>query len=176
MHAFNDWYYSWAPSISYMAAMNPWFLSALRVGVYPLIGALYASYFAYMIVFPLSSEAGAIAAGMVAASLIGLMYVTPVAYVSLRLIRRRLQFSLGKVHLLPVSGWVAVSTLMVGAAYASGSAWLMALATASLTLSTLTAASAVGAMALTSIHPPLANLHTMVFAVKRVIQPVRQVG
>ncbi len=174
MQTFNGWYYGWVSSVSYAAAANPWFLDMLRVGVYPLMGILYASYFTYAAVSPFSTEAGAIAAGVVAASLIGLVYVAPVAYVSLRLIRRRMRFfTPKKAYLFPASGWVGASALTIGVAYVSGSAWLMSLATANLTLSLLSVASVLGAAALTHIQLPLANLRGTLLVARRTIQLVR---
>lgn len=172
MQTFNAWYYGWAPSITYAAARNGGLLDVLRVGVYPLMGILYAAYFSYAIVSPISPEAGALAAGVVAATLIGLVYVAPVAYVSLRLVRRRTKF-LAKVNLLPASGWVAGSALMVSAAYLSGSAFLMGLGTASLTLSMLSVGSLLGARAFTALQFPIVNLHTKTFLVKRMAHPLR---
>ena len=174
MQTFNAWYYSWAPSLTYAATKNGLFLDVLRVGVYPLIGILYAAYFSYAVVSPISAEAGALAAGVVAASLIGLVYVAPVAYVSLRLVRRRTKFLIpAKAQLLPASGWVAASASMISAAYLSGASLLMSLGTASLTLSMLSVGSLLGARALTSIQLPAANLHAKTFAVKRMTRPLR---
>lgn len=174
MQTFNAWYYGWAPSLTYAAARNGLFLDVLRVGVYPLIGILYAAYFSYAVVSPMSAEAGALAAGVVAASLIGLVYVAPVAYVSLRLARRRTKFlTPAKAHLLPASGWIAASVLMIGAAYVSGSALLMGLGTASLTISMLSVGSLLGALAFTSVQFPVVNLHARVFAVRRMARPLR---
>jgi hypothetical protein len=172
MQAFNGWYYSWAPSVTYTAATQPIVLSALRAGVYPLIGILYAAYFSYAAVSPLSAEAGSLTAGVVAASLIGLVYVAPVAYVSLRLIRRMKLLKVGKAHLLPTGGWAVASTVMVGAAYLSGSAWLMGLGTASLTLSMLSIGGFISALALNSIQLPTANFHAMVYAFRRMSRPL----
>ena len=173
MQTFNGWYYSWAPSVTYAAARNGWFLDVLRVGVYPLIGILYAAYFSYAVVSPISAEAGALAAGVVAASLIGLVYVAPVAYVSLRLVRRRTKFlTPARTYLLPASGGVAASALMIGAAYLSGSALLMGLGTASMTLSMLSVGSLLGARALTSVQFPVVNLHAKVFAMRRMARPL----
>ncbi|MGD0688931.1 MAG: hypothetical protein ABSA50_04085 [Candidatus Bathyarchaeia archaeon] len=173
MQTFNGWYYSWAPSVTYAAAKNSLFLDVLRVGVYPLIGILYAAYFSYAVVSPISAEAGVLAAGVVAASLIGLVYIAPVAYVSLRLVRRRTKFlTLAKAHLLPAYGWVAASALMIGFAYVSGSALLMGLGTASLTLSMLSVGSFLGALALTSAQFPVVNLHAKAFAVRRMARPL----
>ncbi len=174
MQTFNGWYYSWAPSVTYFAATNPWFLDVLRVGVYPLMGILYASYYSYALLAPMSPEAGALAAGIVAASLIGLVYVAPLGYVSSRLIRRRIRsFRLQKVHLFPASGWVAASAFMIGAAYLSGSALFMGLATASLTLSMLSLGSILGAVGLSHVQLPFANMRAMTFAVRRLIPPLR---
>jgi hypothetical protein len=168
MAAFNAWYYSWAPSVSYAAAANPWFFQALRLSVYPLIGILYASYLSYQVVSPLSAEAGAIAAGMVAASLIGLVYVAPVAYLSLRLIRRRVRFpTLARLRFLPSAVWMAASALMIGVAYVSGSAWLMGLGTASLTLSMLSAGSILGTKAWTYVQLPFTGLQAVSFVARR---------
>jgi len=173
MQTFNAWYYGWAPSVTYAASRNGWFLDVLRVGVYPLIGILYAAYFSYAIVSPISAEAAALTAGVVAASLIGLVYVAPVAYVCLRLVRRRTKFLIpAKAHVLPASGWVAASALMISAAYLSGSALLMGLGTASLTLSMLSVGSLLGALAFTSVQFPAVNLHAMVFAVRRMARPL----
>jgi hypothetical protein len=170
MQTFNGWYYSWAPSVTYAASGNPWFLDALRVGVYPLIGILYASYFSYAAVSPFSAEAGALAAGIVAASLIGLVYVAPVAYVTSRLARQRLRFSLSKLNLSPAALWVTASAIMTCAAYTSGGAWLMGVATANLTLSMLSVAAVLGARAYASIQLPFTNMYGMVFAAKRIIR------
>ena len=167
MQAFNGWYYSWAPSVSYEAASNPPLLALLRVGVYPLIGILYASYFSYVLVSPFGVEAGALAAGVVAASLIGLVYVAPVAYVTARLIQRRLRFQAKGIYLLPAAEWISVSAVMLAAAYLAGSAWLMALGTANLTLSMLATGSLLGARAWAFVQLPLANLHGIMFAAKR---------
>jgi hypothetical protein len=172
MQAFNTWYYGWAPSLTYAAVTQPVVLSLLRAGVYPLIAILYAAYFSYAAVAPLSAEAGALTAGVVAASLIGLVYVAPVAYVSMRLVRRMKFLRVGKAHLLPASGWVGASALMVGAAYLSGSAWLMGLGTASLTLSMLSIGGFLSALALNSIQIPVPNLHAMVFAFRRNARPL----
>ena len=173
MQTFNAWYYGWAPSVTYAAAKNGWLLDALRVGVYPLIGILYAAYFSYAVVAPISAEAAALTAGVVAASLIGLVYVAPVAYVCLRLVRRRTKFLTPmKTYLLPASGWLAASASIISAAYLSGAALLMGLGTASMTLSMLSVGSLLGARALASIQIPIVNLHGKVFAVRRMARPL----
>lgn len=166
MLTFNTWYYDWAPSLSYSAANNPWIFKAVQIGVYPLIGILYASYYSYALAAPFSTEAGAITAGIVAASLLGAVYVAPVAYVTLRLIRRRLPIS--KQTVGPSAAWFMASALICVAAYATGSGQLLAVATSSMVLSMLSLGSLIGTRALAYVQMPFANYANMAVAFRRV--------
>ncbi len=115
---FNSWYYSWAPWLTYTATTNPWVFKVVRVGVYPLIGILYAAYDAYNAIAPVNVEAGAITAGIIAASLMGVVYVAPIAFIATRIIRRhsrirlawRMSVTSTAWFLVSVAGCVAVST------------------------------------------------------------------
>lgn len=139
-----------------------------------MIGILYASYYSYALVSPLSAEAGAILAGVVAASLIGLVYVAPVAYLGARLLRRRIQFSnLRRVHRFFAAGWLAASVLIISSAYLSGYAWLMGLGTASLTLSMLSLSGILGARVLASVQMPIANQYAFTFISRRMARMLR---
>ncbi len=151
---FNAWYYSWAPSATYSAATNPYAYTAIQTTVIPLLGILYASYYTYGFIAPISTEAAAITAGLVAASLIGLVYVAPVAYITTRLIKRR---NLTHLTLTPSTLWLTASTIMIVAAYATGSLNLLAFATTNLILSTLSLATLTGTRALTYIQLPTVN-------------------
>jgi hypothetical protein len=152
---FNAWYYSWAPSATYSAATNPYAYTAIQTTVVPLLGILYASYYTYGFVAPFSSEAAAITSGLVAASLIGLVYVAPIAYVATRLLRRRV--SLTRLTLAPSTLWLTTSTLLTLTAYATGSLNLLAFATTNLILSTLSLATLTGTRALAYIQLPFVN-------------------
>jgi hypothetical protein len=152
---FNAWYYTWAPSATYSAATNPYAYTAIQTTVIPLLGILYASYYTYGFVAPFSSEAAAITAGLVAASLIGLVYVAPIAYVATRLLRRHV--SLTRLTLTPSTLWLTTSTLLTLTAYATGSLNLLALATTNLILSTLSLATLTGTRALAYIQLPTLN-------------------
>jgi hypothetical protein len=165
MLTFNNWYYSWAPSLSYAAADNPWVFRAVQAGVYPLVGILYASYYSYSLVAPLNPEAGAITAGLVAASLIGAVYVAPVAYITTRLLRRRLRIS--KLTAGPSAAWFTASALTLIAAYAASSGQLLALATSSIVLSTLSLGSLLGTRALAYIQIPSADFANTAMAFRR---------
>ena len=163
---FNSWYYSWAPSLSYSAASNPVIFRAVQLGVYPLLGILYAASYSYRLVAPFSTEAGAITAGIVAASLIGAVYVAPVAYVTMRLIRRRLHIS--SQIATPSVLWFVASVLISVAGYASNSGQILAFATSSMALSMLSLGGLAGTKALTYAQVPFAGVANSVLAFRRI--------
>jgi hypothetical protein len=167
MLTFNNWYYYWAPSLSHSAATNPWVFKAVQFGVYPLIGILYASYYSYALIAPLSPEAGALTAGIVAASLIGAIFVAPIAYVTLRVIRRHRRLHISKQTAGPSLAWFTASMLMCVAAYATSSGQLLALGTSSMVFSMLSLGSLIGTRALAYVQLPFANYASRVFAFKR---------
>ena len=108
-----------------------------RYALYPLIGVLYASYYSYLLVSPLNNEVAAITAGMVAACMIGLVYVA----VPLSLVRLLLRRKPGASMLLKISHlivWSAISGVIVGITYFSRSEMGLGMATVSLIISALT--------------------------------------
>ena len=167
MLTFNTWYYSWAPSLSYSAATNPWTFKAVQVGVYPLIGIFYASYYSYALIAPISAEAGAIIAGIVTASLMGAVYLAPVAYLGSRLIRRHGRLLISKQIAFSSIAWFAASVVLCVIAYATGSGQLLAVGTSSMALSMLSLGSQIGTRALTYIQLPSANIANTVLAFRR---------
>ncbi|HXX73329.1 MAG TPA: hypothetical protein VEI80_06495 [Candidatus Acidoferrales bacterium] len=154
---FNAWYYSWAPALAYSAATNPFVYRIVQAGVVPLIGILYASYYSYTLVAPLSPEAGAITAGVVAASLIGLAYVAPLTYLTSRLLRRRVRLNLSSRSLAPTTVWLTISVFVMVAAYAGSSTAALAFGTVNLVLAALSAGSLAGTKVLSMISLPSAN-------------------
>jgi uncharacterized membrane protein len=166
MGTFNSWYYSWAPSVTYSAATNPWVFRAVQASVIPLLGILYTSYYSYTLIAPFNPEAGAIMAGIVTASLIGTVYVAPLAYVCTRILRRG-TLRLSKRTLGPSAVWFLASTMICAAAYATGSISLLAAATSSLVLSTLSLGSLLGARAFAYIQLPFVNPARTALLIKR---------
>ncbi|MGA2971428.1 MAG: CFI-box-CTERM domain-containing protein [Candidatus Bathyarchaeia archaeon] len=159
MPIFNGWYYSWAPGLAYAATTNAWVGDLVRIGVYPLIGILYASFGTYELLQPVNTEAGALMAGVVAASLLGLVYVAPVAYLGVKVLRvNRKLVQLGRSHVKLFGLWTGMSLPLLAAAYLSGSGALMSIATANLTLSTLSLGCALGVIGLRSVQMPLSNV------------------
>jgi hypothetical protein len=166
MATFNSWYYSWAPAVTYSVATNPVAYRAVQITVAPLIGILYASYYAYALTAPLNAEVGAIMAGVVAASLIGLVYLAPVAYITTRMIRRR-RFIITKLSFGPSAAWFTASIALCALAYVTASSSILAIGTSSIVLSTLSLASLIGARAFTYIQIPITNYANMALLVKR---------
>jgi len=167
MTTFNAWYYSWAPSVAYSAATSPWVFKTVQVGVVPLLGILYASYYSYNLIAPFNAEAGAITAGIVAASLIGMAYLAPVAYIARRIIRRHSQLTISKLTAGPSAVWFAASIALCVAGYVTASGGLLAVATSSIVLSTLSLGGLVGARALAYVQLPFANAATMSLLFRR---------
>jgi hypothetical protein len=164
---FNTWYYSWAPAVAYSAATSPYAYTAVQATVIPLLGILYASYYSYGFVAPLSSEAAAITAGLVAASLIGLIYFAPIAYVASRIIRRHSHITITRWTLGPSAAWFAVSIIMALAGYATGSVNLLAFATSSLVLSTLSLATLTSTRLMMYVQLPSVNPANMALLLRR---------
>jgi hypothetical protein len=164
---FNAWYYSWAPAVAYSAATSPWVYRAVQVGVVPLLGVLYASYYSYTLVAPYSTEAAALTAGVVAASLIGLAFVAPVTYLTSRLIRRRIRLNLSTRTLTPTTLWLTTSLITLAAAYPTNSSLALAFGTVNIILSALSAGSLVGLRALSYIQLPFVNPASMALLMRR---------
>ena len=157
LSAFNAWYYSWAPAVTYSAATNPFAYRTVQVIVVPLLGVLYASYYSYQLVAPFSPEAAALTAGVVAASLIGLAYVAPIGYLASRLLRRHIRFNLSTRTIMPTAVWFTASILTLLAAYATSSGTALALGTVNIVLSALAAGGLIGTRALAQIQLPFTN-------------------
>ena len=122
-----------------------------RYSLYPLIGALYASYYSYVLVSPFSAEIAAVTSGLVAAGLIGVAYLALPLYLAKRILKRKTLSSswLKATHLLACS---SISGLAVGISYYAGIEVALGIATASLILSTLMLGAILGSMGLAHIE------------------------
>ncbi len=141
----------------------------MRVTVVPLLGILYASYITYYAVSFLNPEIAAISAGIVAASLIGLVYVAPMAYVSLRLLRIRGR--LGKLRNLNsrmMLTWLGGNLVLLIAALISGSGGMIGFAAASTVLASLSLGAVAGVRGIARIQLPVTRIVLAVFALKDV--------
>jgi hypothetical protein len=90
MRVFNAFYYSFSPAVAAVIQQKPFLSQVTRVLLYPLVVALrLASTIFYALGF--TPEFAVVISGIFAATLIGLLYVTPTAVVKIiiKQVRRR---------------------------------------------------------------------------------------
>jgi peptide/nickel transport system substrate-binding protein len=141
MNVFNAWYYSFSPQVADYEREQPWLQQGVRVAIYPLLGILQAAEKAYTVV---PGEYGSLAAGLVASSLIGAVYFSPVA-ISIKQVRKnRLNYRIAIAI-------IAALLISVAAALAANNDLALMVATAMLVLSTLSFAAIYSAKAIWKI-------------------------
>jgi tetratricopeptide (TPR) repeat protein len=91
MFAFETWYYSFSPNVASYINHNSWTRLPMQVLLTPLLSILSVSKYGYA-VFSFNTELGVIAAGLIASSLIGLVYGFPLV-LSAQVVVRRFQRS-----------------------------------------------------------------------------------
>jgi hypothetical protein len=121
-----------------------------RYALYPLIGILYASYNTYLLISPINNDIAALAAGLVAAGMLGFVYIA----IPMQLIRRflRRKASVSMVRLYRLAACSVISGLLVGMGYLFGGESALGITTVSLILSTLSLGAALGNFALSHLH------------------------
>jgi peptide/nickel transport system substrate-binding protein len=87
MNTFNSIYYSFSPQVADYEREQPWLQAVVKTALYPLFGILIAAERAHAAV---GGEAGAIAAGATASTLIGVVYLVPAGYVASRKVSSKL--------------------------------------------------------------------------------------
>jgi hypothetical protein len=127
MNVFNAWYYSFSPQVADYERQQPWLQQSVRVAIYPLLGILQTAESAYAIV---PGEYGSIAAGLVASSLIGAVYFSPIVLSIKQVRRNRLDYRLAIVI-------IGASLVSVAVAIIVNSVPALMATTALLVLSTL---------------------------------------
>ena len=139
MNVFNAWYYSFSPQVADYEREQPWLQQTVRIGIYPLLGILQTAEKAYAI---LPGEFGSMSAGLVASSLIGAVYFSPVALSIKQVRRNRLDYRIAILIIAAVSvsvivallagnsealmattALLVVSTVGISAVYASKAIW-----------------------------------------------------
>jgi hypothetical protein len=113
MSAFNTIYYSFSPQVADYEREQPWLQQVVRVAIYPLLGILTVSEKAY---FAGEGEYGAVLAGLAASSMIGAVYLAPLAF-SVRQVReRKLNYRILALAVAVVSAALVLSILAGNAA------------------------------------------------------------
>jgi len=150
MILFNSWYYSFSPTLATHLQTHPTQRAIFKDTLYPLFGILYMSYYSYLLMSPVSGELGVAIAGIVAASLIGLVYLSPVLYLGSRLLRRR--FRSVRLTASRLYALIAVSVALDAFAYSTGQVLILTIATTGIVLCTLALGSILGTLALTRLE------------------------
>jgi peptide/nickel transport system substrate-binding protein len=126
MNAFNSAYYSFSPQVADYEREQPWLQASVKTILYPLFGILNLAEWAHNATS--GGEMGAIAAGLVASSMMGAIYLWPAA-LSVRL-QNKFSFMV-KILLLLLSAAFALTVVGIVA----GSAQLLIVSTSILVLS-----------------------------------------
>jgi peptide/nickel transport system substrate-binding protein len=106
MEVFNAFYYSWSPSVAFTISVNEELRATMKIVLYPLIGILHLSSITYS-VLSFNPEIGVIAAGLVASSLIAIIYLLPV--VLLVSLIKKIKVSL---KVLQIAGVIWLTTII----------------------------------------------------------------
>jgi hypothetical protein len=115
MKAFNTWYYSFSPAVAAHVSNSPALASVFRALIYPLIGILQVAAAAYAI-FGFNAELGVTVAGLVASSLIGLVYHTPWITPLLIALKKKRGFQMKMRYFAPFAcAWI-ISLILIGLA------------------------------------------------------------
>jgi hypothetical protein len=151
MVVFNAWYYSFSPTVAmYIAAHDP-LRAPIRAILYPLLGVLGVSTFTYSL-FSATPEFAIVMAGLVASSLIGLVYLTPFMLVGMRALTRRRKIqtrSVAKGSLLLLAGALA----LLAAGEVAGSFLMLAVASSAIVLTCIVAVPTIVALMITRPKP-----------------------
>jgi hypothetical protein len=134
MNVFNAWYYSFSPTVAEHVKNNLVLRNIVKAALYPLIGSLYLAQWTYS-TLSFAPELAVVAAGLVASSLIGVLYFAPAAILAAEIARRR-RLSIHLPGKALASTWLASATLILMAELTAVPALMMA-ATAALVLSTI---------------------------------------
>jgi hypothetical protein len=151
MNVFNAWYYSFSPTVASFISSHDAVRAPIKVILYPLLGILSVSTMAYSI-FNWTPEFGVLIAGLIASSLIGLVYLTPFTLVSMRALTRRKRIntiSIAKASLLVLV--VGLGLLAVGEL--AGSFLMLAVASSAIVLTCIIAAPTIVALAVLRPNP-----------------------
>ena len=138
MTVFNGFYYSFSPSVASVIAESSPLRDIMKVVLYPLIGILQVSS-AVFSVFSFFPELGIIAAGLISSSLIGIVYVLPLALIlclknKIKVSEKNIRFTgifwMGSALTLVIAEGLKLPSLMM---VSTGAFVLVTLATTTLT-------------------------------------------
>jgi hypothetical protein len=145
MTVFNAWYYSFSPQVAAFIAAHDPLRAPMRVILYPLLGILGLSAFTYS-VFSAAPEFAIVMAGLLASSLIGLVYLTFPALVGMRALKRR---TVARSRIAKISiASLAISLLLLAVGEVAGSFVLLAIGSSAVVLTCIIAVPVNAALAI----------------------------
>lgn len=132
MTVFNTFYYSWSPYVAKAEYENPALRDTVKLTIYPLISLLEFSRDASMI-FSDTPELAVLISGLIASSLITLIYLTPIALITYIILRlRKIDTRIRTSYLLTLFG---LSLLLFFVAEVSAQSTLMMMASSMIVIS-----------------------------------------
>jgi uncharacterized membrane protein len=134
MNVFNAWYYSFSPTVAEHVKNNMVFRNVVQAAIYPLLASLYVAQWSYS-GLSFAPELAVVVAGLVASSLIGVVYFAPITILVVRVARRK-QLRIGDINKPLMVAWISSLALIVIAEIAVLPAVMMA-GTAAFVLSTI---------------------------------------
>jgi len=151
MQVFNAWYYSFSPSVAQFIASNDPIRAPIRVMLYPLLGVLGLSSLVYSL-FSGAPEFGVVMAGLVASSLIGLVYLTLPMLLGFRRLLKRKAIAINSIA--KISSMLLVAALvLLAAGELAGSFILLAIGSSVLVLTCIIAVPALVTLAILRANP-----------------------
>ena len=105
MDVFNNWYYSFSPTVADYERNQPWLQNAVRALIYPLLGILAVSSSVHDSL-SFNRELGIVVAGITASSLIGIVYLAPVGTM-LGIEGKKRHWSMSKAWVILACTWAA---------------------------------------------------------------------
>ena len=145
MEVFNAWYYSFSPSVASFIANNDPLRAPVRMVLYPLLGVLGISTLTYSMLSA-SPEFAVVVAGLIASSLIGLVYLTLPVLVGMRRLTKRRGIRISSVAKVSLTS-LALALALLAAGEVAGSFLLLAVGGSVLVLTCLISAPIIAALA-----------------------------
>ena len=150
MQVFNAWYYSFSPSVAGFIANNDPLRAPVRMVLYPLLGVLGISTLTYSMLSA-SPEFAVVVAGLIASSLIGLVYLTLPVLVGMKRLTKRRSIRISSVAKVSLTS-LALALAVLAAGEVAGSFLLLAVGGSVLVLTCLISAPIIAALAVLGSH------------------------
>ena len=119
MTVFNSWYYSFSPGVAEYERNSPWLRNSVRILVAPLLHILDISTHSYDLLSGTSQnrEFSIVVSGLIASSLVGLIYLAPMAVLLGTM--KKVRWNGPKVRFTLAFSWLVSLSAIIAAGFAS---------------------------------------------------------